>query len=241
VTVSNGAPRAADTDTARLERWFRQERRRGRLLGRGYQASAWLHDSPVGPVVIKKPHDSAVVRLIGRHALRREAATYRRLEGIPGIPRCYGLIDDCLVLEFVDGPSLRRYEKGLEHPDRYFASLLATIDALHAAGVAHGDLKRKDNVLVGPGERPYVIDFGIAWVADADAPRWRRAVFDTVRQMDLNAWIKLKYRRDLARLTPEDAARHRPLLLERVARAIRIPWQKVTMRRLRQRLKRREG
>ena len=27
---------------------------------------------------------------------------------------------------------------------------------MHAAGVAHGDLKRKDNIIVGPGERPYL-------------------------------------------------------------------------------------
>jgi serine/threonine protein kinase len=106
---------------------------------------------------------------------------------------------------------------------------------MHAAGVAHGDLKRKDNMLVAAGERPFVIDFGIAWCVDSDSPRWRRRIFDLVRQMDYNAWIKLKYRRGTEDVSAKDAERYRPLLLERVARGIRIPWQKVTLRRLRKR------
>ena len=59
--------------------------------------------------------------------------------------------------------------------------------------------------------------------------------------MDLNAWVKLKYGR---RIDPEaepgvlsaaDAALYRPLLIERLARALRVPWQTITLRRARQR------
>jgi hypothetical protein len=54
--------------------------------------------------------------------------------------------------------------------------------------------------------------------------------------MDYNAWTKLKHGRDrLDALPPDDAARYRPLWLERIARWIRIPWQKLTLRRPRQR------
>ena len=236
MTTAGTGPELDET-AAPLARWLRHEwtTAGSRLLGRGYQACAWLAESPVGPVVIKQPLDSPLLGRLGRMALRSEAETYRRLAGIPGIPRFHGLIDGCLLIEHIDGPSFRRAEESLRDRDRFFALLLETLEAMHTTGVAHGDLKRKDNILVGPGERPYVIDFGIAWRTDADAPRWRRAVFEKVRQMDLNAWVKLKYRRNFDALAPEDAARYRPLPVERIARAIRIPWQKMTFRRWRKR------
>ncbi len=210
----------------------------GRLLGRGYQAAAYLLETSAGPVVVKKAHTSPLVHRIGLRALQREAAVYERLRGIRGVPRSYGLLRGHLVLEHIAGASLRQEGERIADRERFFALLLETIDAMHAAGVAHGDLKRKDNILVGEGEQPYVIDFGIAWCADADAPRWRRRIFDMLCQMDYNAWLKLKYRRrfeDADDVSTADAARYRPLWLERTARAVRIPWQFISLRRLRRR------
>jgi serine/threonine protein kinase len=112
---------------------------------------------------------------------------------------------------------------------------------MHAAGVAHGDLKRKHNVIVAAGEQPYLIDFGIACRRDANDTLWNRWVFATFRQMDLNAWLKLKYGRRVdpavepGVLSEADAALYRPLLIERLARAVRVPWQIITLRRPRQR------
>jgi predicted Ser/Thr protein kinase len=232
------------TDLERLDAFVEHELERGggRLLGRGYQAAVYLLDSPVGPVVVKKAHASPFLHRIGLRALRREAAVYERLREVSGVPRSYGLVDDHLVLEHIAGPSLRLQEKLLADRERFFARLLETLDAMHTAGVAHGDLKRKDNVLVGPGEQPYVIDFGIAWCIEPGSPRWRRRIFAVLCQMDYNSWLKLKYRRrfeDAEHVARADAERYRPLLLERAARAIRIPWQKVTLRRFRKR--RRKG
>ncbi|MBN1237390.1 MAG: hypothetical protein JXB36_02760, partial [Gammaproteobacteria bacterium] len=236
----DGGPASAQAGVD-LELWLESAlaANTGRLLGHGYQGSVHLLSSPLGDVVVKKAHDSPLLRPVGRRALRREAAVYERLRGISGTPKSYGLVHGHLLLEHVEGRSLRQREHDLADPDAFYSRLLDTLEAMHAAGVAHGDLKRKDNILVGPGDQPYVIDFGIAWCADAESPRWRRGVFDLMRQMDINAWIKLKYRRRVESLLPEDAERYRPLLLERVARAIRIPWQKITLRRLRKRHRRR--
>ena len=145
------------------------------------------------------------------------------------------VLGEHLVLEHIEGPSLRAQQYTLADRERFFTQLLETLDAMHAAGVAHGDLKRKDNVLVGPDERPYVIDFGVAWCVSPQSPRWRQTVFRALRQMDLNAWIKLKHGRAAVRLPPAEAARYRPLWFERAARAVRIPWQKLTLRRWRKR------
>jgi predicted Ser/Thr protein kinase len=236
-------PRSRQEERALLEAWLESalENGQGRLLGRGYQASVYLYSSPVGDIVVKRAHPSPLLRAIALRALRREASVYERLRDVPGTPKSYGLLHGHLVLEHVAGPSLRQYEDRIADRDVFFGRLRETLEAMHAAGVAHGDLKRKDNMLVASGELPYVIDFGIAWCVDADSPGWRRRVFDLVRQMDYNAWIKLKYRRRTDNLSPEDADRYRPLLLERVARAIRIPWQKVTLRRMRKRRRNRDS
>jgi len=194
--------------------------------------------TPVGDVVVKSPHPGALLGRLGRIAIRREHAVYEQLAGIPGIPRAFGLACGThLVLEHVAGPSLRVREQSLAERERFFAQLLGTVLAMHAAGVTHRDLKRKDNIIVGPGEIPYLIDFGIArrggrgWIG--------RRLYAIGRQMDLNAWIKLKHGRRPGTLPPEDAALYRPLWIERVARWIRIPWQKLTLRRPRQRWRQR--
>jgi serine/threonine protein kinase len=227
---------AADPE---LVDWLRAQiaRHSGTPLGEGYQASVERFDGPFGALVVKRPHGSPLLGRAARAAIVREADAYERLAGIPGIPHSYGLIDGQLVLEYVAGESLRVREGSLADRHRFFERMLATLDAMHARGVAHGDLKRKDNTIVGPSETPYLIDFGIASVSKGG--RLRRAWFRLVRQMDYNAWIKLKYGRDPESLEIADAARYKPLWIERIARWVRIPWQKLTMRRLRKRLGRR--
>ena len=156
--------------------------------------------------------------------------------GVRGVPRCYGFIDDThLVLEHIAGPSLRERANDLGDRERFFAELLQSIEAMHAAGIAHGDLKRKNNIVVGPGEHPYIIDFGIARLRKSGHDGRGGRVFEWIKQTDYNAWAKLKYRGHLDQLSPEDAERYRPLLLERIARSIRVPWQTLTLRRPRQR------
>jgi predicted Ser/Thr protein kinase len=213
----------------------------GTKLGSGYQASAHLYRTSAGDIVVKQPHGGGPLRGLWRWLLRREHSVYERLEGIAGIPRSFGLSGDGLALEYVPGPSLREHEAHLADRDAFFARLKETIEAMHAAGVAHGDLKRKDNVIVAAGELPYLIDFGIAARRSERNGRLNRFVFERMAQMDLNAWVKLKYGRRIDPeterdvLSAEDAALYRPLLIERVARAIRVVWQKLTLRRPRQR------
>lgn len=214
--------------------------REGRELGSGYQASVHLYETSAGSIVVKTPHGGPLGAL-WRSLLRREAAVYARLGGIAGIPRSFGLVGDGLALEHIAGPSLREHERQIADRDALFAKLLATVRAMHAAGVAHGDLKRKDNIVVGAGERPYLIDFGIAVRRGTSNTPWNRLVFARLVQMDLNAWVKLKYGRRIdpagepGVLSAGDAAIYKPLWLERAARAVRVPWQTITLRRPRQR------
>ena len=221
--------------------------RRGRELGSGYQASVHLYETSTGAIVVKQPHRGGPLSGLWSALLRREAAVYARLGGIAGIPRSFGLVGDGLALEHVAGPSLREHEARIGDRDAFFARLLATIEAMHSAGIAHGDLKRKDNIIVGPGERPYLIDFGIAVRRSGTSALWNRLVFNRLVQMDMNAWVKLKYGRRIdpeaepGVLSADDAAIYRPMWLERAARALRVPWQTITVRRPRQRWRARRG
>jgi len=221
-----------------LESWLKAHPEAcGAPLGRGYQALTELHDAPAGRFVLKRARGPWPWRSLGEAAIRREHAIYRRIAGIPGIPRCLALIDGrLLVLEHIEGATFRRRESEIGDWEQFFARLLETIRAIHAAGVAHGDLKRKDNILVGPDARPYLVDFGVASVSRASSLPWGNAVFRWMRQYDYNAWVKLKYRRNVDALSAEDAPLYRPTATERIARIIRVPWHALTLQRLRRRI-----
>ncbi len=212
------------------------------LLAKGYQSWVYLCQTPFGKVVIKRAHPAPVMRWLGRMALSHEQRIYERLTDIPGVPRSFGMLDDeNLALEHIEGESLRQVQHRLADRDRFFALLRQTIDAMHDAGVAHGDLKRKYNILVGPDERPYVIDFGVARAWKQPDSRFGRWLYLWLRQTDDNAWIKMKYQRRLDALSEEDRVLYRPLLLERIARAIRIPLRTITLRKIRKQIRNRRA
>lgn len=204
------------------------------MIGRGYQAIVRQIESDAGQFVVKSPHPNPLLAWFGRRAIRREARIYDRLKDVPGVPRSLGLADsEHLVLEHVPGTTLRQAASTLADRDAFFERLLQTIAAMHAAGVAHGDLKRKENTLVRADGSPCIIDFGVASLRRGGLHHFNRIRFEQTRQMDLNAYIKLKYGPFTDRLSAEDAAVYRPLLIERLARLARGPWKFLTFRRLR--------
>jgi predicted Ser/Thr protein kinase len=233
-----------NSDADALREWLRHElgAGRGAVLAQGYQARVRLYRQAGSAFVVKSPHRGSLRGLIGRATIKHEHEVYARLKDIAGIPRCFGLIDDeHLVLEYVDGRSLRERRAHLRDPQDFYGRLLQTLLSMHAAGVAHGDLKRKDNLIVGPGEQPYIVDFGIACIRPDAGRGWRAWRFDLTRQMDKNAWIKLKYGRRRDAISAEDLPLFRPLWIEHIARWLRIGWQKATLRRPRQRWRKRRA
>jgi len=240
--VSGDSGTVSDTAAAstleRFETWMASTPdARGIALGGGYQAVTELFHSPIGDFVVKTARGPWPWSWLGRAAIRREHEVYRRINGIRGVARCFGVIDGRkLVLEHVRGDTFRRREAEITSWDDFFSDLLETIDAIHSVGVAHGDLKRKDNLIVGDDMRPYIVDFGVASIDEPNAGPWARFMFRWMWQYDYNAWVKLKYRRDVGDLNAADARLYRPTAAERVARVIRVVWQKLTLRRLRRRI-----
>ncbi len=206
----------------------------GRFLSRGYQGAVYVRGAGADRRVVKQAMGGRLARRFRSAMLRREYAAYQRLKGIPGIPRCYGLEQDgSLMLEYLAGDAYRETVPSLTDRPRFFRELKVLILALHAAGVAHADLKRRGNLLISPAGDPIILDFGSAVLEDSGGGWWNRFLFRQACRMDLNAWVKLKYRRRYDLLTPEDQPFYQPTALEDTARVIRRAWRKVTARRVR--------
>lgn len=220
-----------------LRAWLSdEERREAALISSGYQGSAYLYDHGVHRLVIKKAGSGPLTGWIHRRMLRREARIYELLAGVEGVPHSPGMLDDTwLVLEFIEGRSLKVRRTSIRDREAFYSRLREVIEDFHAAGVAHGDLKRKENVLVTEGEQPFVIDFGMAAMRDAGPVE--RLFFHFIRRVDYNAWIKLKYHRDYSAVSDEDLKWYRPTLIERVFRVLRRTWRKLTFRQVRKRRK----
>lgn len=203
-----------------------------RFLSSGYQGAVYLEEGPAGRRVVKQPLGGPLTRPLRRAMLRHEHAAYRRLDGIPGIPRCLGLGEGGeLLLEYVEA---RPYDDRLFTDEatrgRFFDRLLELIQALHATGVSHSDLKRRGNILVDAASNPWLIDFGTAVLARPRGGFLNRLLFRHACRIDLNAWVKLKYRRQFDVISEADQRWYRPSRIENLARALRRGWRKLSAR-----------
>ncbi len=157
------------------------------------------------------------VRLLGRRQVLREVRALRRLDGIAGIPRCYGEAGRCGVLmECVEGDRITRWcrsRRGETAP--LFEKLGRLMAQVHARGVAHIDLRKRDNILVAPDGRPSVIDFNASFCFDP-AGWGARLLFPFMRRIDDAAILKWKSRLAPELLTPAERDRHR--LMSRLRR-----------------------
>ncbi len=176
-----------------LAAWLRQlDFATGELLGQSNQGEVRRFRTEDWDLAVKTPSGRGLLRWMRLQSLRREHQTYRRLEGLSGFARCHGLFGDrYLVLDYVDGEDFRT--AALPDRDTFFDHLLDIIRAMHARGVAHGDLKRKDNLRVSTAGKPVVLDLGTAVRQNKTGGAFNQRVFRFICQTDLNAWVKLKY------------------------------------------------
>ena len=206
-----------------------------RLTNQGHQGIAFKVLVDGQSFLIKRTNKIGVfTRRVSEHFIQHEYKIYQRLEGIAGIPKCYGLSDDgSLILEYIDGDSYREKEYTLENRDQFFIDLLALILSIHEAGVSHGDLKRKDNILIGEKNQPYLIDFGAAMSLNSKNQFIKRWLYNFSKQTDLNAWIKHKYFRQYDEITKDDLTYYSSSKLDKFIRLTRKLWRTLTLRRFR--------
>ncbi|UUU22116.1 serine/threonine-protein kinase [Streptomyces sp. DSM 40750] len=144
-------------------------------VGQGGMGTVWRAADEVldRPVAVKE------LRLDGggdvedprtrRERALREARASARIDH-PGVVRVYDVVEDAdrlwIVMELVDAPSLETVVHdhgplGVRETARVGLALAEALRRVHAAGVLHRDIK-PGNVLLGPGTRVVLTDFGIA-------------------------------------------------------------------------------
>lgn len=144
----------------------------------------------------------------GRLLTGREVRAYGRLEGVEGVPRFLGRIDGyAFGVEWVAGKDLGKCPKGTLRVET-FDRLAATVEAMHARGVLHLDLRQRRNVLVDDAGVPRVIDFSSGFTVDPAGRfgRWMLRVFGAV---DRSGVLKYKRRFLPQSLTDDEKARLR--------------------------------
>lgn len=218
----------SEEDTARILAWLDNARETANpFFKRGVQGGVWLCDAVSPAVIVKAPARGGMRRRVDLYFLRREFRAYQRLRGVPGVALCHGLLrGEFLVLENVDG--VPRHEAVLEgaQRERFFAELFELVCELHRRGVAHGDMQNRNNLLVGGGGHPRLLDFGAAEVWRAGFAPVRHALFRFLCRLDFNVWVKLKYAGRVELASREDRAFYRRSWVERAARRAKEFWKR---------------
>ena len=215
------------TQESEILEWIKSSiKYRSNIYSRGYQGQTYLLESKQRRIIIKAPSGWGFARLIRQWMLRNEYRVYTKLSGLAGIPVCYGFIDRrYLVLEFIGGTPIRSTR--ITDPGRFFDLLLSLIKELHHLGVAHTDLKKKDNILVVDGKIPYVVDFGVAVVRKAGFAPVNHYMYKLAKKFDYNAWAKLKYNGKLNNISEQDRQYYDRTFVEKASGLIKRMYRSV--------------
>ena len=146
-------------------------------MGRVWRAADEILDRQVAVKEMRINELDAEDSRIRRERTLREARATARIDH-PNVVRVYDVVAEesdrlWIVMELVESRSLRQLllEDGPVAPReaaRIGVGLAAALVEVHAVGVLHRDIK-PGNVLLGPGGRVVLTDFGIAAIQDAAA------------------------------------------------------------------------
>lgn len=162
-----------------------------RALGAGGMGEVYLaRDETLGEVVALKTIATALVTPSALDRFRREAQAARRITH-PNVVRIHDIGQDgdlaFISMEYIEGVTLgSRIEQEAPLPlaeiQRIALELCAGLQAAHAAGVVHRDLKPY-NVLVDRAGKARIIDFGLARLEAAGSLTATGAVMGTPEYM----------------------------------------------------------
>jgi predicted Ser/Thr protein kinase len=145
------------------------------------------------PLIVKDFRNKAAwVRALGRLMISRETRAYGKLRGIPGIPRFAGRIDaHALAIERIEGvPLAFAPDRTVDGPGKLL-QLRRILDRMHEVGVAHLDLRGRENLVLDREGRIWVVDFASAiWLRPGSLRH--RLFFGWLKMADEAAYLKWK-------------------------------------------------
>ncbi len=147
---------------------------------------------------------------VGRLLVWRESKAYRKLRNIRGVPTLYRIIEGlALVIEEIPSRNLEKLEREMKLPIEFFDALRDLIDIVHERGLAHCDLKRAPNTLLGEDGLPYIIDWGASVFKNELGFPPLTAVYRRLVRDDYNAITKLKLRHIPESISSDEIERYR--------------------------------
>jgi hypothetical protein len=147
------------------------------------------------------------MRWLGALVARHEIRIFKALQGIEGIPEFLGETGKTgYIHEFIPGEDLRAE---LAPDGEFFRRLEQLIAAVHSRHVAYVDANKRENILYGVDQRPYLIDFQISFICrrgekDHLPARW---ILLRLQKEDWYHFYKHKTRMAPKTCSPEDFAR----------------------------------
>jgi hypothetical protein len=196
--------------TGELENW--QLIKRGRTW---FSPDVWRVSQGQEQLILKDYRTRPLLgRFWGRWVIAREQAVLRKLQGIAGVPQWRGTVGPYgfLMTELSGEPLPRRGLRARTGPE-FFDACRRLLEAIHARGIAHGDIRRK-NFLLTPEGTPALIDYQTAWL---DGKGWlRHRIFVFLAKVDHWNLVRMKMKSFPHALTNEESEllAHPPLLLQ---------------------------
>lgn len=129
---------------------------------------------------------------VGMLSTRREELIYKKLQGLPGVPRLFGQLDRyALVVEYIPGKDASKVKPGLVGPD-FFDKLEGAVNRIHERGIVLCDLRHVANIIVSDQGDPYLVDFCTAFERGSRWNIFKKWLYHLFHQDDLLGVIKVK-------------------------------------------------
>lgn len=187
----------------------------------GYQSQVSVESYRGQKAVIKRVLHPRVplVRDLEGWVLNREVRALKLLRDVPQVPDFLGRPDRySFAMQYVDGRTLRERDPETL-PSTFFIELGEVVERMHAVGVVHSDLKKKENVLATPRDTPVLIDFGTSFFRQSNGNPVMSWLYGQFKQIDRNAVAKYKRRYCPEALSVEEKeGLEQPVFLEKISR-----------------------
>ena len=139
--------------------------------------------------------DKLFATLIGPLLNWRECKALRRLDGVDCIPNLLAQPSKrSFLMSYHESEQITRLQKLEPNWPSFFAELRVAIDQVHAAGVAHNDLRNPTNTLVTPEGKPILVDLVACFCQGREWNLLNQWLFNKFTQVDLSAITKIKSR-----------------------------------------------